>query len=149
MTNSTTYPMHPILTSDVIGADLRAAIDHGVMSVSSSSNPLSETHYWICTLAIIDAFVVELEQFDGADMFYFTPFTSMDPWTQSSRGAPLYRDDVSIAPSTEHIGKATSGFLLLPLPVQLSTPIKLAPSFKCPLQHHLIFALKPYLEPRL
>ena len=81
MANYLIYPMHPTLTSDVIGANLRAVIDHGVMSVSSSSNPLSKTHYWICTQAVLDAFVVELKQSNGADRFYFTPFTSREAWT--------------------------------------------------------------------
>ena len=89
MADSLIYPPHPTLTSDVIGADLRAVLDHGVMSVSSSSNRLSETHYWICTRAVLNAFVEELEQSDGADTFYFTTFTSREAWTQSKGDAPL------------------------------------------------------------
>ena len=104
---------HP--SSGIIGVNLMVALDHGVMSVSSSSNPdpLSKTHYWICRQAILNAFVVELKQSDGTDMFYFTPFTSREAWIQSKGGAPLWHDDVILAPSTEQSGEANNGFLLL------------------------------------
>ena len=64
-----------------------------------------------------------LEQSDGADTFYFTPFTSGDAWTQSKGDAYLYHDDVILAPSIEQSGEATSEFLLSPYGAPIKIPI--------------------------
>ena len=75
---------------------------------------------------------MELDQSDGADIFYFTSFTSRDVWTQLRGGVPLYHEDDILALSMGQIGEVANGFLLSLAPVSLGAPIKLPTSFKWP-----------------
>ena len=92
------------------------------MLVSPSCGPFSDTYYWGYTQVVLDDFVVELKQSSGADIFYFTPFTSRDVWTQLRRDTPLYHEGVILTPSIEQPGDAANGFLLSPVPVLLGAP---------------------------
>ena len=80
------YPPHPTLQTDAPFGS--SHINHGVLSVSSSTDRSREQHLWITDRKALPSFEINRRD-DGFDTFHWTPFSSMQAWEQYRPHAPI------------------------------------------------------------
>jgi len=121
MPSSPEYPPHPTLRSDVAFKN-SDAVDHGTLSVSSSTDPSVEHHWWIETRAVLASFELD-RRAAGLNTFLWTPFTSRGAWDQYCPEAPITQSINIRSPSPANVlqpavsqQSASSSFLPPPPP---------------------------------
>ena len=92
---SRNFQPHPQLQSDV---PFQEGVDHGIMSVSSSSDPSQDVHYWVTNLLVLKAFHADCLAADN-DTFYSTPFSSKNLWDHGRPQYPIFTEEVTILKS--------------------------------------------------